>query len=73
MDLTHLADANRSIAESQKRIDELRARIERRERDGRDSSNARELLLLCEEALALMIDHRRAILLCLKCRSRLKH
>jgi hypothetical protein len=73
MRLRQLAEANRHIAESQQRIDQLRSRIEQRERDGRDSSNLSELLRLCEDALDLLIDHRRAILLALKGRSQLRH
>ena len=53
-----LEQANRRVAGAMRRLADLKAHIERRERDGHDASDAIKLLRIFETTLELMIDYR---------------
>src|SRR5262249_43149888 len=53
-----LEKANRRVADTLRRIADLKAHIEQRRRDGRDASDAIELLAIFEASLDVMIDFR---------------
>ena len=60
-DLVSQADlqkANRRVADALRRITDLKAHIEQRQRAGRDASDAIELLAIFEISLDVMIEHR---------------
>ena len=53
-----LEQANRRVADAMRRIADLKAHIERLERDGHDAADAGRLLAIFENSLELMIDYR---------------
>ena len=53
-----LEQANRRVADAMRRIADLKAHIERLERDGHDAAGSIELLRIFETTLELMIDYR---------------
>ena len=53
-----LEKANRRVADAMRRIADLKAHIERLERDGHDATGSIELLRIFETTLELMIDYR---------------
>jgi len=53
-----LEQANRRVADAMRRLADLKAHIERLERDGHDASDAIKLLRIFETTLELMIDYR---------------
>jgi len=53
-----LEQANRRVADAMRRIADLKAHIERLERDGAGAADARILLAIFETSLELMIDYR---------------
>ena len=55
---TDLEKANQRVADTLRRIADLKAYIAQRERDGRDASDAIELLAIFENSLDVMIDFR---------------
>jgi hypothetical protein len=62
----HLAQADRHIAMGLAIISKQTALMDGLERSGQDSTEARDLLTLFEEALRLMQEHRKMILLALR-------
>jgi hypothetical protein len=58
MHLLRVADADWHVAEARKRIAKQRALVEALAREGRNDPECRELLVLMEEALRLMLAHR---------------
>jgi len=61
IDLSSEADreqANRRVVDAMRRIVDLKAVIERLERDVHDASDAMNLLVIFENSLKLMIDYR---------------
>jgi hypothetical protein len=53
-----LEQANRRVADAMRRIADLKAHIERLERDGHDAGDSIKLLRIFETTLELMIDYR---------------
>ena len=53
-----LERANRRVADAMRRIADLKAHIERLERDGHDAADGKRLLAIFETSLKLMIDYR---------------
>jgi len=62
MERRHLAQANRHIEEATRRIARQELLIAKLERNGRDTTTAKELLRHFEELLRLMVRHRALIL-----------
>jgi hypothetical protein len=62
MEHEHLQLAVRHISEGRERVAQQRARIQKLELDGHDTSQSRELLAVLEQTLKLMIAHRDMIL-----------
>jgi hypothetical protein len=54
----NLEQANRRVADAMRRIADLKAHIERLERDGHDAADGKRLLAIFETSLKLMIDYR---------------
>jgi hypothetical protein len=69
MERRHLAQADRRIEEGGRRIARQALLIAKLERNGRDSTAARQLLTQFEETQRLMVDHRTMILQTLAQRS----
>lgn len=58
----HVAEAKRHVAEGEQRVADQRVLIVDLERDGHDTTSARELLTMLETSLALMHGHLQRLL-----------
>lgn len=59
---SHLVQAERHISEGEQRIAGQKALIEQLAVDGRDTTEASNLLVVLQDTLTLMLEHRQQIL-----------